>query len=144
MVYGVGCVDTLGSVAGSVRYVVKRKLQRRIEDIERERAIEVERGRIASDIHDDLGAGLTEIVILSELAQNPEGSRDTVQADISKVTDKARALTHSLDEIVWAVNPRTTRWTTSCLTPVTLPKTICNRRRFAVASQCPPICLMSR
>src|SRR5208337_1025834 len=98
-------LTTLGGVAGSVRYAVRRKLQRRIDRIERERAIEVERGRIANDIHDDLGAGLTEIVILSELAQNPGDSHDAVQTDVRKVTDKARALARSLDEIVWAVNP---------------------------------------
>jgi len=98
-------LTSLGSVAGSVRFAVRRKLQRKIELIERERAIEAERGRIANDIHDDLGAGLTEIVILSELAQSQEGSSETVQTDIRRVTDKARALAHSLDEIVWAVNP---------------------------------------
>jgi ligand-binding sensor domain-containing protein/signal transduction histidine kinase len=98
-------LTSLGSVAISVRYAVRRKLQRKIELIERERAIEAERGRIANDIHDDLGAGLTEIVILSELAQSPEGSPDTAHADIRRVTDKARALARSLDEIVWAVNP---------------------------------------
>jgi signal transduction histidine kinase len=95
----------LGSVAGSVRHAVRLKLQRKIDAIQRERAIEAERGRIANDIHDDLGAGLTEIVILSELAQNPEGSQDTVQTDVRKVADKARVLARSLDEIVWAVNP---------------------------------------
>lgn len=94
----------LGSIIGSVRHVVREKLQRKIDRIERERIIEVERGRIANDIHDDLGAGLTEIVILGQLAQSPEGSADTVQADIRKITDKARTLTQSLDEIVWAVN----------------------------------------
>ena len=98
-------LTTLGMVAGSVRYVVKGRLQRRIDRIERERAIEVERGRIANDIHDDLGARLSEIVILSELAQNPESSQDAVQADVRRITDKARALTQSLGEIVWAVNP---------------------------------------
>jgi ligand-binding sensor domain-containing protein/signal transduction histidine kinase len=97
-------LTTLGSVAGSVRYVVKQKLQRRIERVERERAIEAERGRIANDIHDDLGSGLTEIIILSELAQSSEISAEAVQADVRKVTGKARALTQSLDEIVWAMN----------------------------------------
>ncbi|HEY4417457.1 MAG TPA: two-component regulator propeller domain-containing protein [Verrucomicrobiae bacterium] len=94
----------LGSVAGSVRYVVKQKLQRRIEHVERERAIEAERSRIANDIHDDLGSGLTEIVILSELAQSAEIPTDDIQADVRKITSKARALTQSLDEIVWAMN----------------------------------------
>jgi ligand-binding sensor domain-containing protein/signal transduction histidine kinase len=95
----------LGSVAGLVRHAVRRELQRKIDRIERARAIEVERGRIANDIHDDLGARLSEIVILGELAQNPEGTFDTVQADIRKVTERARALTQSLEEIVWAVKP---------------------------------------
>jgi signal transduction histidine kinase len=98
-------VVVLGGVAGSVRHVVKRKMQRKIELVERERAVETERRRIANDIHDDLGSGLTEIVILSELAQNPGETFDAVQSDVRNVTDKARALTHSLDEIVWAVNP---------------------------------------
>jgi ligand-binding sensor domain-containing protein/signal transduction histidine kinase len=95
---------TLGSVGGSVRYVVKQKLQRRIEHIERQRAIEAERGRIANDIHDDLGSGLTEIVILSQLVKNAKISSETVQADAFKINNKARALTQSLDEIVWAMN----------------------------------------
>ncbi len=98
-------LTTLGSVAGSVRYVVKQRLQRKIDRIERERAIEMERGRIANDIHDDLGARLSEIIILSELARSPEGSFDAIQADVCKINDKARALTQSLDEIVWVVNP---------------------------------------
>ncbi len=94
----------LGSVGGSVRYIVKQKLQRRIEHIERQRAIEAERGRIANDIHDDLGSGLTEIVILSQLVKNSKISSETVQADAFKINNKARALTQSLDEIVWAMN----------------------------------------
>jgi ligand-binding sensor domain-containing protein len=61
---------TLGGVAGSVRYVVKRRMQRKIDRIERERAVEAERGRIASDIHDDLGARLSEIVILRACLKN--------------------------------------------------------------------------
>jgi signal transduction histidine kinase len=97
-------LTTLGSVAGSVRYVVRQKMQRRIEHVERQRAIETERGRIANDIHDDLGSGLTEIVILSQLVRNARPSAETIQADALKINSKARALTQSLDEIVWAMN----------------------------------------
>lgn len=95
---------TLGAVASSVRYMVKQKMQRRIEYVERERAIEAERGRIANDIHDDLGAGLTEIAILSDLVQNTAGSGDAIHSDVSKIASKARTLAQSLDEIVWAMN----------------------------------------
>ena len=56
-------------VAGTVRYITTRRLRRRLEGLEWQRAIEGDRGRIARDIHDDLGAGLTQITLLSELAR---------------------------------------------------------------------------
>jgi signal transduction histidine kinase/streptogramin lyase len=97
---------SLGIVAGIVRRIEARKLQRQLEIAERERAIESERTRIAKDIHDDLGASLTEIAILSDLAGNPAAPREQAGADVRKIAVKARELTRSLDEIVWAVNPQ--------------------------------------
>ena len=102
---GLVTLITLAVVAGSVRQIEARKMQRRLELAERERAIESERARIAKDMHDDLGANLTEIAILSELAQNPGAPPERARADLFKISTKARELTHSLDEIVWAVNP---------------------------------------
>jgi signal transduction histidine kinase len=67
--------------------------------------LESERIRIARDLHDDLGVGLTEIGLLGDLAGTnvtlPEASRGKLQ----EITDKARSLATSLDEIVWAINP---------------------------------------
>ena len=96
----------LGIVATTVRYIEKRRLQQQLARLKRERAVEYERARIARDIHDDLGANLTEITLLSELAQSADAPAHEVQTDVKRIADKARALTHSLDEIVWAVNPR--------------------------------------
>jgi len=90
----------------TVRLVVTRHLQRKLERLEREQMVERERARIARDIHDDLGASLTEISILSELAQAPGIPPPEAQADIRKIAEKSKALTQLLDEIVWAVNPR--------------------------------------
>jgi ligand-binding sensor domain-containing protein/signal transduction histidine kinase len=103
---GLSILTMLGIVAVTVRRIEARKLQRQIELVERERAIESERARIAKDIHDDLGANLTEIAILSELAENPASPPGQAQADVRKIASKARELTRSLDEIVWAVNPQ--------------------------------------
>jgi signal transduction histidine kinase len=97
---------SLGIVAETVRYIEKNKMQRKLARLERERAIERERARIAKDIHDDLGTNLTEIILLSELAQSTDAPAHEVQTDVRRIAAKARALTHSLDEIVWAVNPR--------------------------------------
>jgi signal transduction histidine kinase/ligand-binding sensor domain-containing protein len=90
-------------VALLVRQVVVRKLRRQLEYLERQRAVERDRTRIAKDIHDDLGAGLTHITLLSELAR-----RDPEQAgaNLERITSSARRLTKAMDEIVWAVDPQ--------------------------------------
>jgi ligand-binding sensor domain-containing protein/signal transduction histidine kinase len=96
----------VASIAGMVRLVERRRIQWRLRRLERETAVERERARIAKDIHDDLGASLTEITILSELAQNPGIAPAQAQMDVRKIGAKARSLTQLLDEIVWAVNPK--------------------------------------
>lgn len=103
---GLTVLTVMGVVGGAARHFETRKLQRRLARAERERAIESERARIAKDMHDDLGANLTEIAMLSELARNPETQPEQAQADVSQIAVKARALTRSLDEIVWAVDPQ--------------------------------------
>ena len=91
-------------VAGTVRYITTRRLRRRLERLEWQRVIEGDRGRIARDIHDDLGAGLTQITLLSELARRE--SPHEMEAHLVQISDTARELTQAVDEIVWAVNPR--------------------------------------
>ncbi|HEV2438032.1 MAG TPA: sensor histidine kinase, partial [Verrucomicrobiae bacterium] len=78
---------------------------RRREQTERQGELEKERARIARDLHDDLGATLTQIRFLSALesrdAQVPEGARGRM----GQISEKSREMVASLDEIVWAVNP---------------------------------------
>jgi signal transduction histidine kinase len=76
------------------------------EQTERQRALEQERARIAKDLHDDLGANLTQIVFLS---QRVEAARNDPQEDrrwFGLIPATARRTIQSLDEIVWAINPR--------------------------------------
>ncbi|MDR3459638.1 MAG: two-component regulator propeller domain-containing protein [Verrucomicrobiae bacterium] len=96
----------LALVVSIARYSERRWMQRRLERVERERAVEKERSRIAQDIHDELGANLTEIAMLSEFAQEPTASPAQVHADMQKITAKARNLTQMMDEVVWAVTPQ--------------------------------------
>jgi len=76
------------------------------EQTERHRVLEQERGRIAKDLHDDLGANLTQIVFLSERVEvaRHDGQDTTHWFDLIPAT--ARRTIQSLDEIVWAINPR--------------------------------------
>jgi signal transduction histidine kinase len=95
----------VSGVAGAARWVAKKQLQRKLEWLERERAVERERSRIARDIHDDLGASLTRITLLSESARDGHAGGAAVYGEIDQIYSTARDLTRSMDEIVWAVNP---------------------------------------
>ncbi len=84
----------------------RRRIRSKIERIARERELERERARIAQDIHDDLGASLTRIGLLSQTAvDDPEHPRRAV-VNLELILSTTRDLTRSMDEIVWAVNPR--------------------------------------
>jgi signal transduction histidine kinase len=74
-------------VFGGWRYVVAVRLQR-------ERALEQERLRIARDIHDEVGASLTKI------------GRLATKLPDSDIAETTREVVQAMDEIVWAVNPR--------------------------------------
>jgi len=94
----------VGLVILAVRRVYARRLRRQLEQLERQRAIERDRARIAKDIHDDLGAGLTHIALLSELARRD--TADEMPNHVSQISEMARELTRNMDEIVWAVDPQ--------------------------------------
>jgi ligand-binding sensor domain-containing protein/signal transduction histidine kinase len=91
-------------VAGTVRYVSMKRLRRKLDRLEFQQALERDRGRIARDIHDDLGAGLTQITLLSELARREPVAE--MHGHLGQISDTARELTLAVDEIVWAVNSR--------------------------------------
>ncbi len=93
----------LGTVALVVRSVAARKYRRRLARLEQQHAIERDRARIAKDIHDDVGAGLTQITLLSELARR---EKDQTGAHLERISSSARELTRAMDEIVWAVDPQ--------------------------------------
>jgi signal transduction histidine kinase len=68
-------------------------------------AIERERARIARDIHDQLGANLTQVALLGELVESDKESPFEVEAHARQISQTARETTRVLDEIVWTVNP---------------------------------------
>lgn len=80
-----------------------RRLRLKVERLERERAMDNERRRIAQDLHDDLGASLTEIGLFADATRRTAPPAE--QAGLDYLAQRARALVGSLDAIVWSVNP---------------------------------------
>jgi signal transduction histidine kinase len=74
--------------------------------IEHQRAMEQERARIAQDLHDELGSGITEMSMLAARAKSAAAPGEKRERHLDQVSSKARDLVTALDEIVWAMNPR--------------------------------------
>ncbi|MBL7745631.1 MAG: hypothetical protein JNN00_19320 [Chitinophagaceae bacterium] len=88
------------------RYYYNRKLvsQRRL--LEKQQAIEKERTRIATDMHDDLGAGLSRIKFLSQSLANKDINDQTSKTALEKITDYSDEMTEKMGEIIWALNEK--------------------------------------
>jgi signal transduction histidine kinase len=94
------------AMVGLGRYVSFRRLRARLRGLEQQAALHKERARIARDIHDDLGTRLSEITLLTELASRKPVDLETSGAHARQIASTVRQVTDSLDEIVWAINPR--------------------------------------
>lgn len=96
----------LSLMALMVRFVSTRALQRRLRLLEAQHALERERMRISKDMHDELGASLTRITLLSELAKRDLSDPRAMRKHLEKLSDSTRETAATMDEIVWAVNPK--------------------------------------
>ena len=74
--------------------------------LEHERTLERERARIARDIHDDLGASLTEVALLGDMVGSETGSLEEIRTQTRQICAAAREMSQSLEAIVWAVRPQ--------------------------------------
>ena len=91
---------------GIVWLDARRRTRRKVERLERQQAVERERIRIARDIHDDLGANLTCITMLSESARTDLNDLWQVAGHLDQIYNTACELTRAMGEVVWAINPR--------------------------------------
>jgi ligand-binding sensor domain-containing protein/signal transduction histidine kinase len=85
----------------TVIYFIYRFRVRRLIELERVRT------RIATDLHDDIGASLSRMAILSEVVKRQKGTNGEQSTDmLSEIADSARGLVDSMSDIVWSIDPR--------------------------------------
>ena len=101
------CLLGLLAASAALAWFTTRRSERlKLQKVQQQRAIELERTRIANDMHDDLGSQLTRITMLSEGTRAALADPGRTAAGLSQIYDTARRMTRSMDEIVWAVNPK--------------------------------------
>ena len=103
--WSVAVVSFAAMLIGLSRYFVWHRMRREMIRLKQQRALEQERLRIAHDIHDDLGARITQISLLSAMSQKNDAFPDKARSDFYKVSQMSRELVSALYETVWAVNP---------------------------------------
>ena len=86
----------------ALTHLIYRYHTRRLIELERVRT------RIATDLHDDIGASLSKIAILSDVAgQQMLTAKDSpVAAPLAQIADTSRDCVDAMSDIVWAVNPQ--------------------------------------
>ena len=84
-----------------------RSAEERLRLSREERISELEsvRSRIATDLHDDIGASLTQIAVLSEVAQTQARNGTFDEGPLTKISDVSNELVGTMSDIVWSINP---------------------------------------
>jgi len=74
--------------------------------------VERVRARISTDLHDDIGASLSQIEILAEVRRQrmrhdrPANAPEPAAAEpLERIAETSRGLVDSMSDIVWAINP---------------------------------------
>ncbi len=81
------------------RYQLKKKL-------EQQNSLLLMRNNISQDLHDDIGASLSNINILNELARRNISQPEKSKEYLSKASEDIQRISESLSDIVWNINPR--------------------------------------
>lgn len=73
--------------------------------LEKQEALQAERNRIAAEMHDDLGGGLTTIKFVSQSAMR-SADNDRDKDRLQKIVNQSNELVSNMSEIIWAMNSK--------------------------------------
>jgi ligand-binding sensor domain-containing protein len=93
-------MTTAALLLGLAAYALYRYRLTRLLELEQVRT------RIAADLHDDIGANLTTIAVLSEVVHQQLDGGAMIEAPISSIARLSRESVSSMSDIVWAINPK--------------------------------------
>jgi len=86
-------------IAGSIALLVSSRVSQLLQ-------VERLRTKLAADLHDDIGANLTEMAIMSEVLSMQKHVDDKTKSGLQRISKTSRDLIDSMSDIVWLVSPR--------------------------------------
>ena len=82
--------------------ISQKKLKLKLAVYEQQKELEKERQRISREMHDDIGAGLTRITLMSESINKNGFSK---KKELTDIAETSRKLVANMSEIIWSMNP---------------------------------------
>lgn len=86
-----------------VRQYYSSRLRKQRIDYEKKLAVQEERQRISAEIHDDIGAGLSAIRLLTEMTKNKLPETE-VQQEVGKIHTSVSELSLKMREVIWSLS----------------------------------------
>jgi signal transduction histidine kinase/ligand-binding sensor domain-containing protein len=88
-----------------IREVVRRRYRIHFQELRQREALITERNRIAADVHDDIGAELSNLLLLARISGSSATMDNLDKARVKRIEHAAKSMISKVDEIIWALNP---------------------------------------
>ena len=109
----------LASCAAAIAVLVlvgiwsQRPLRKHVRDLEDEHVRDEERQRIATDVHDDLSADVSNLLLLSRMGLRNSAPGTPGHAELQRIEELSSGMLRKIDEIIWSLDPKSDRWDAS-------------------------------
>jgi signal transduction histidine kinase len=87
------------------RRIGQQREARRLAALEYQSALAEERSRIARDMHDEVGARLSQLALMQDLIMRRHALPPQTEQSLRELAHNTRQTVDALDQVVWAVNP---------------------------------------
>ncbi len=95
-----------GFFSGVLWLQIRHRYRLRLARLQALNAIERERLRISKDMHDQVGSVLTQVSQMTDMGLVETEDQTLIRKRLERIGNHARTAVQSLDEIVWATNPK--------------------------------------
>ncbi len=85
------------------RFIYRYQLRKQKAILEKQLAVQFERQRISSEMHDDIGAGLSGVRLLTEMAKTKSTDPQSI-SEIEKIYQSVGDVSARMKEVIWSLN----------------------------------------
>lgn len=106
-------IGLMGAALLLVRSWSQRQLRLHVRDLEDEHVRDAERQRIATDVHDDLSADVSNLLLLSRMGLRNSAPGTPGHTELQRIEELSSGMLRKIDEIIWSLDPKSDRWDAS-------------------------------